>query len=71
METMSQFANEKDLWKSRCLRMARALVDGLDDVPDDDLLTHVAEARSDACVILALLAPTDAKAKGLRDERST
>jgi len=56
METMSQFANEKDLWKARCLRMARALVDGLDDVPDDDLLAHVVEARSDACLILALLA---------------
>lgn len=27
METMSQFASEKDLWKARCIRFAEALVD--------------------------------------------
>ena len=34
METMSQFASEKDLWEARCLRFATALVDVMDGVQD-------------------------------------
>ena len=58
METMSQFASEKDLWKARCLRFATALddvMDGMQDhdiqaetgLPDDDC-ERIAKARADA-----------------------
>jgi hypothetical protein len=58
METMSQFANEKDLWKARCLRMARALSAVMDRTHDHDIQAatglpncqceRIAEARADA-----------------------
>lgn len=74
METMSQFANEKDLWKARCLRMSKALVDVMDGTKDHDIQSHtglslddcerVAKARADAETIVNLLAPADDKAKG-------
>ena len=62
METMSQFATEKELWKARCLRFARALVDVMDGthdldiqadtgLPDEDC-ERIAKARSDARELL-------------------
>ena len=62
METMSQFASEKDLWKARAMRFARALVavmDGTQDhdiqadtgLPDEDC-DKIAEARRDAVSLL-------------------
>ena len=58
METMSQFASEKDLWKARCLRFATALVDVMDGVQDhhigdetglpQDDCARIAKARADA-----------------------
>ena len=58
METMSQFASEKDLWKARCLRFAAALVDVMDGtqdhhigdetgLPEEDC-ERIAKARADA-----------------------
>ena len=58
METMSQFASEKDLWKTRCLRFATALVDVMDGTQDHDIQAYtglpdadcerIAKARADA-----------------------
>jgi len=58
METMSQFASEKDLWKARCMRFAAALVDIMDGIPDNDIqgetgletedCERIAKARADA-----------------------
>lgn len=58
METMSQFASEKDLWKARCIRFATALVDVMDGTQDHDIQAdtglpdadceRIAKARSDA-----------------------
>ena len=58
METMSQFASEKDLWKARCLRFATALVDVMDGKQDHDIQAdtglsqedcdRIAKARADA-----------------------
>lgn len=58
METMSQFANEKDLWQARCLRFAQALVDVMDGTQDhhiqdetglpDAECERIAKARADA-----------------------
>lgn len=63
METMSQFASEKDLWKARCLRMADALVSFMDGTPDHHIQDEtglpevecekIAEARKDAKTLLA------------------
>ena len=58
METMSQFASEKDLWKTRCLRFAAALVDVMDGTQDHEIQAdtglpdadceRIAKARADA-----------------------
>ena len=58
METMSQFASEKDLWKARCMRFATALVDVMDGTKDHDIQAdtglpqedrdRIAKARADA-----------------------
>jgi len=58
METMSQFANEKDLWQARCMRFATALVDVMDGTQDHDIQAdtglpdadceRIAKARADA-----------------------
>lgn len=58
METMSQFASEKDLWKARCIRFATALYDVLDGIQDHDIRSmtglpdvdceRIAKARADA-----------------------
>ena len=37
METMSEFANEKELWKARCMRFAKALVDVMDGIQDYEM----------------------------------
>ena len=62
METMSQFATEKDLWKARALRFATALVDFMDGTQDHDIQAEtglpdadcekIAEARKDAQEII-------------------
>ncbi len=62
METMSQFASEKDLWKARCLRFATALVDVMDGTKDHDIQAEtglpeedcerIAKARADAWTLV-------------------
>ncbi len=42
METMSQFASEKDLWKARAMRFARALFDVMDGIKDHDIQSYTA-----------------------------
>jgi hypothetical protein len=61
-ETMSQFANEKDLWEARCLRFASALCDVMAGISDHDIqaetglpyedCARIAKARKDALEIL-------------------
>lgn len=58
METMSQFASEKDMWKAMALRFARALTDFMEPTPDHDIqaetglpdedCARIATARADA-----------------------
>lgn len=68
METMSQFANEKDLWKARCLRFAAALVAVMKNIPDHEIqieiglpqedCDRIAKARSDARSMLRIKNPS-------------
>ncbi len=62
MESMSQFASEKDLWEARCMRFANALVDFMDGTQDHDIQAEtglpdadcerIAKARSDALALV-------------------
>lgn len=47
METMSQFATEKDLWKARCLRFATALIDVMDGMKDHDIQAETGLPQED------------------------
>ena len=65
LETMSQFASEKDLHEARAIRFARALVDIMDGIKDHDIQGEtglpvgeceaIAEARNDALILLDLV----------------
>ena len=77
METMSQFASEKDLWKARCLRFAAALVDIMDGIPDHDIQAetglpqddcdNIAKARADARDLVPNAQVTSRPTKGTDD----
>ena len=52
METMSQFASEKDLWKARAMRFARALFDVMDGIKDHDIQSYTA-LTDDECYVIS------------------
>ena len=62
METMSQFFNESELWKARCLRFASALVGIMVNINDSEIQAEtgfpidacdkISQARADALKII-------------------